>query len=257
MIYSPMIYLDRFRMAAPSVPAEEPQKEGFRAKLQKETLRLVGLVPEIGHLSPLILTTGALFFSAATVNYPLFMFALSSAEAGAIYVLIKSLSDYLITPTFGVERPSDIDNNTRTQCSSSFQTLTTSRFRLMMDNGIKKAFPNFPIYFIVFAVVYCIEGLLFFANEASEIGPAYSNRPYMSIIGGSFFFVLYSLYFYVYGCDTLFNLSFTVILAAMVAYLIAQQNVALFGRNSMNLMYIPPLVQRTGMDYVCVTTKST
>ena len=256
MIYNPMIYLDRFRMAAPSVLTGEPQQEGFKAKLQKETLRLVGLVPEIGHLSPLIITTGALFFSAATVNYPLFMFAASSAEAGLIYKFVKLLSDYIITPSFGVETSSDIAATSRTQCSSSFQTLTTSRFRLLMDNGIKKSFPNFPIYFIVFAVVYCIEGLLFFGNEASEIGPAYSNRPYMSIIGGSLFFVLYSLYFYVYGCDTLFNISFTVIIAAMVGYLIAQQNVAIFGRNSMNLMYIPPLIQRSGMDYVCVTTKS-
>lgn len=256
MIYSPMIYLDRFRMAAPSTTTGDPPQEGFRAKLQKETLRLVGLFPEIGHLSPLILTTGALFLSAATVNYPLFMFAASTAEAGLIYKIVKALSDYIITPTFGIDSSSDIGNNKRPQCSSSFQTLTTSRFRLLMDNGIKKVFPNYPIYFIVFAVVYCIEGLLFFGKEASEIGPAYSNRPYMSIIGGSLFFVLYSLYFFVYGCDSLFSISFTVIIAGMVGYLIAQQNVALFGRNSMNLMYIPPLVRRTGMDYVCVTTKS-
>ena len=242
MVYTPFIYLDRVRMS------------GLQEAVAQS--KLFRLIPEIGHLAPIIITGGALFISLVTINYPLLVLAGSTVEAGLFYSLLRNLSDYIITPTFGLQTASEV-NNKRPECSSYFQTLTASRFRLLMGDGIKNTFPNYPIYFIVFAIVYCIQGLLFYSNECSQLGPAYSNRPYMSIIGGCMFFILYALYFFVYGCDSLFSIVMTVILAATVSYLIAQQNVLLFGRESVNLLYIPTLGQRTGMDYVCVTTKAT
>jgi hypothetical protein len=48
----------------------------------------------------------------------------------------------------------------------------------------------------------------------------------------------------------------TIALAAVVGYLISYQNVELFGKESINMLFIPPLVKRSGMDYVCVTTNA-
>jgi len=213
---------------------------------------LIQTFPEIGHLSPIILTAGALFLSVVTLNYPLAVFAGSAMEASLIYRLMSPMANYIATPESARTNSPDSE-----RCESYFQTLTASRFKGLIGEGLVQPFPNYPLYYIVFAVTYCIQGLLAFSNECSEMGPSYSNRPYLSILGGTMFIVLYALYLLKYGCDNLFNLILTVFIAAVVGYLISYQNIALFGKTSVDLLFIPPLVKRSGMDYICVTTKTT
>jgi hypothetical protein len=183
------------------------------------------------------------------------MFSASVVEASIVFVTLRYFSDFIVTPTLGSMTPAEMDARSA-ECTSYFKVLTTSRFKAMMGDGIQRTFPNYPIYYLVFAAVYCIQSLLFFSKECSELGPSYSNRPYMSIIGGTMFICLYSLYYLVYGCDSFFSILCTAILAGTVSFLICHQNVALFGRESVDLLYIPPLTQRSGMDYICVTTNT-
>ena len=209
------------------------------------------IAPEIGHLAPIILTGGALFVSAVTINYPMFMFALASIEASVFYNMLANFSDYIVTPTFGV----DTTASDKEGCKSYFQTLTPSRFGSFFKNGLKKDFPNYPLYYISFAATYCIQGLMYYSEECSQMGPEYSNRPYLAIIGAAMFIVLYMLYLFVYGCDTnIISLLSTVILAIIVGYLIAFQNYSVFGKPAVNMLFIPQLIKRTGMDFVCVST---
>ena len=213
------------------------------------------LFAELGHLAPVVLIGGSFFMSAITVNYPMFVFSASMVEASLVYSLIRKSSNFIASPTLGVTTPADLENKAA-ECSSYFRVLTDSRFKAFMADGIEKGFPNYAIYYLVFASVYCIQAMLFFSKECSELGPSYSNRPYMSIIGGSMFISLYCFYFLVYGCDSFFSIACTVLIAAAMAYLICHQNVAILGRESVDIIYIPPLTQRSGMDYICVTTKS-
>ena len=213
------------------------------------------LFAELGHLSPIMLSGGALFMSAVTVNYPLFIFSMSVVEASILYLALGYFSDFAITPEYGVMTSAEAENM-RQECNSYFSVLTPSRFKSFMDNGVKRKFPNYPIYYLVFGTVYCIQAMVFFSKECSELGPAYSNRPYTAIIGGLLFISLYFIYFLAYGCDSFFNILATTILAGLVAYIICHQNAALLGKGSVNLLFIPPLTQRKGMDYICVTTKT-
>jgi hypothetical protein len=203
-------------------------------------------VPEIGHLSPIVLIAGSLFMSVVTLNYPLAVFGLSCMEASLVYRLISPFADYIKTPSDGIEQSAE--------CKSYFQLLTTSRFKGLLENGIKTPFPNYSLYYIAFAVLYCIQGLLAFSNESSAMGSSYSSRPYLSIIGGTLFILLYGLYLFVYGCDGILSLLLTVFIGALVGYLISYQNISLLGKTSVDLLYIPPLINRSGMDYICVTT---
>jgi len=213
------------------------------------------LFAEIGHLSPIMLTGGALFMSGITINYPLFIFAASVVEASLVFAALRYFSDFIVTPTLGVTTPAEMDNKAD-ECSSFFRVLTTSRFKAMVGDGIKRSFPNYPIYYLVFASVYCIQALMFFGKECSEMGPAYSNRPYMSILGGTLFISLYAIYFLVYGCDSFYSIMITTVLAAAIGYLICNQNVAILGKESVDILFVPPLTQRSGMDYICVTTNT-
>jgi hypothetical protein len=126
-----------------------------------------------------------------------------------------------------------------------------------MENGIKGAFPNYIIFYIVFAVMYCIQALMFYSKECTAMGPKYSNRAYTSIIAGSLFVLLYVIYFLMFGCVSFLNILVSAIFGATFGYLICNQNVRFFGKDSVNILNIASLKERKGMDYVCVTTKAT
>jgi hypothetical protein len=213
-------------------------------------LELLKMGPEIGHLAPLIFTGAALFLSIVTLNKPLAYFAASSAEASLFYKLISSLSAFIATPANAETEQSP------GACRSYFQTLTSSRFKWILGNGLVPAFPNYALYYLSFAAAYFINGMLAFSEEASNMGPRYSNRPYIALLGSTLFIILYMLYLYVYGCDGFLSLFFTILLGLLVGFLISFQNIALFDKSSVSVLFIPPLVKRSGMDYICVTTQT-
>ncbi len=210
---------------------------------------LVKTVPEVGHLSPVIMTFGTLFVALITLNYPLFMLGLSSTEAYLIYNTLSGVSSLATTPFGTRSEPS------KKECSSFYQGLSPSRFEYFMKRGLLKEFPNTPLYFICFAASYCIQSMFFFSQESSELGPSYSNRIYLSLLSAGMFIVLYTLYLVINGCDGIFNLLATILIGLLVGYLICYQNYFLFGKSSVDLIFVPILGKRSGMDYVCVKTK--
>jgi hypothetical protein len=73
--------------------------------------------------------------------------------------------------------------------------------------------------------------MYFFSEECSELGPQYSNRPYLAIIASAMFILLYAIYLLAFSCDSGFTLAFTIILGLLVGYLICYQNFLLFGKS--------------------------
>jgi hypothetical protein len=215
---------------------------------------VVKTVPEVGHLSPVIMTFGTLFVAFITLNYPLFVLGLSSAEAYLVYNTISGVSSLAVTPFSGVRTEA---SKGKGECSSFYQGLSPSRFEYFMKRGLIKEFPNTPLYFICFAAAYCIQSMFFFSKESSELGPSYSNRIYLSLLATGMFIVLYTLYLIINGCDGIFSLLATIVIGLLVGYLICYQNYFLLGKSSVDLIFVPILGKRSGMDYVCVRTKST
>ena len=211
-------------------------------------ISLVKIMPEIGHLAPIILTAGSLFFATITLNYPLAMLGLSSLEASAIYKFISIIAGYAETP-FTADSEEKSAN-----CSSFFQTLTSSRFRFLVGKGIKSTFPNYPLFFITYMSAYCIESMRYFNTESAALGSQYSNRIYLAILSAAMFVILYALYLLIYGCDSLLNLFCSTILGALIGFLLCYQNATLFGKTSVDLLFIPSIVKRSGMDYICVSS---
>jgi hypothetical protein len=211
---------------------------------------LVKTVPEVGHLSPVILTFGSLFVALVTLNYPLFIFGASSAEAYLLYNTISGISG-MASSTVGLR-----DKPIKGECRSFFQGLTPSRFEYFSSKGLLKEFPNTPLYFISFAAAYCIQSMFFFSKECSELGPSYSNRIYLSLLSTGMFIILYTIYLIANGCEGFFSLLVTIIIGLVVGYLICYQNYLLLGKSAVNLLFIPILGKRTDMDYVCVRTTS-
>jgi hypothetical protein len=214
--------------------------------------QLLSVAPEVGHLAPVILTIGTAFVSLLTLNYPLFMFSASSVEAHFLYNIAKVISDYFITPILGISQPRAADEEAK--CRSFFQSMTPSRFNWFMERGVRNTFPNQPLYWISFASAYLIQSMKYFSEEASELGPQYSNRTYLAVLGACMFIALYAIYLMMYGCDGVFTILATIAIGVVIGLLISSQNYLLFGKPSVNVFFIPPLARRSGMDYICVSS---
>lgn len=241
-------------MATAAAPT--PPQQGFFEQFKKYILlpvdaALLQSAPEMGHLAPVILTMGTAFMALISLNWPFAVFSASSIEAGFLYNGIKLVSDLFVTPTLGVSAKEETESQKKA-CHSYFQSLTPARFRWFMEEGLKTTFPNQPLYFIAFAAAYCLQSMIFFSKEASELGPQYSNRPYLAIVGAGIFLALFSIYLLMYGCDSIFTIFFSIFVGALIGLLICYQNYILFGKDGVNLMFIPPLARRAGMDYICV-----
>jgi hypothetical protein len=97
--------------------------------------------------------------------------------------------------------------------------------------------------------------MMFFSKECSELGPRYSNRIYLAIIAAAMFVLLYTMYLLVNGCENFFSLTSTALIGAFIGYLICYQNFFLFGKSAVDLLFVPIIGRRSGLDYVCVRTK--
>jgi len=212
---------------------------------------MLQIAPEIGHLSPVIFTMGGLFLSIITLNYPVFLFSVAAAEATVLHSFISSGATYFATPYLGTMTSAKREND---KCKSYFQVMTPNRFSAFLKQGIVNTFPSTAMYFIAFASAYCIQAITMFSAECSELGPAYSNRAYISIVGACMFIILYALYMSSYGCEGMFTLLTSTLLGGIVGSFLCFQNYTLFGKQGVDLLFIPPLVKRSGMDYICVST---
>jgi hypothetical protein len=239
---------------APSVTSSQESSKSFTNFIKQYILipldsALLASFPEIGHLAPVILTLGTAFLALITLNLPLATFSASSFESLFLYNAVKLFSDYTFTGV--IDAGENIEG-----CKSKFQTMNPSRFNWFMEQGIKKTFPNQALYFISYAAGYLIQAMQVFSKELSELGPQYSNRTYFAMIGAAFFIALYTVYLLAHGCDGIFTLLSSIFIGLIVGILICLQNYTLFGKTSVNVLFIPPLVRKTGQDFVCVASKT-
>jgi hypothetical protein len=204
-------------------------------------------LPEVAHLAPLIFTFATAFWALLTFNKSLGIFAASSAEAWGVANILKVMFDYTITPYFGEEGAPD------DRCKSQLSSITPSRFASLMSDGLKKQIPNTNLYMLSFASSYIMQSMQHFTKEMATFGDKFSNRPYLALATTAVVLLLYSIYLYMYSCSSLPILIISILCGIAAGILISYQNVTLFGKDAVNVMFIPYFVRKSGMDYVCVT----
>jgi len=204
---------------------------------------------EVSHFSPVIFTMGSLFVSIITLNFPILMFSIASGEALLLQNVLKGVSNYLVTAD-----SIDTKGKDDAKCKSRYEGSAATKFKYLLDNGVGSSFPNSGLYFLSFAAAYCIQAMSFFSTETYERGASYSTRPYLASISASLAIVLFCLYILVYGCDNPLNIIFSVLAGLLIGFILCFQNLILFGKPGVDMLFIPPLVTRSGMDYICVST---
>ncbi len=201
--------------------------------------------------SPAIFTLGSLFVSFITLNYPVFLFSLASGEALLIQNGLKGISSYLETAE-GVQDSRSLGKSEK--CKSRYEGSESTKFKYLLDNGISVSFPNSALYFVSFASAYCIQSMLLFTKESADRGSSYSARPYLGIGSACMCIILFSLFILLNSCDTPMGVVLSVLAGLLVGFTLCYQNFLLFGKPGVDMLFIPPLVSRSGMDYICVST---
>jgi hypothetical protein len=244
---------------AAAAPAAAPSKKQVVMDLFKNLVLIpidktaLTLVPELGHLAPILFTMGSFLFAAFTLNPALAAFGVASVEAALVRNLFGAMSSFVSIPPFGYG-PSKASS----QCESNLHTMTPHRFDGLFSQGIMDEFPNTPLFYLSFGATYLIQAMLYFRKEMEDLGPQYSNRPYIAILAAALVLLVFSIFLLNYGCTGIVTILMTAILGGFVGVILALQNYLVMGKKGVNVLFIAPLERRTGMDFVCVTTnKST
>lgn len=232
-----------------STSTESPAPTNFILSLLQPIENKFG---EFANLSPVIVTLGSLFISIATLNYPIFLFSLASGEALVFQKVLSGVSSMMVTSD-DIKDNKDIGKGSK--CKSVYEGSISTKFKYLLANGIGNPFPNQSLYFLSFASAYCIQAMLFFTKECYERGSSYSTRPYLATVGTSLFVLLFSIYLMVYNCDTMLGVVMSIVVGLLIGFILCNQNFYLFGKQGIDMLFIPPLIERSGMDYICVSTK--
>lgn len=247
-------------MAQPGQPGQLPAPatsvptEGLYQKIMKVAKLFIDpkfllILPEICHLAPVLFTIGTFIFSLLTLNYPIALLGVASIEASLIHSPLSKLGAYFLTPM-------DLRSGGKmaAECSSVFQDITQQRFKDLLDQGLKPQFPHYSLYFLSFVCGYLLQSMMFLSEEISMMGEQQSNRPYLAMLGAAMLLAVYVIHLLMFDCNSTSILFFTIMVGALVGILISLLHYTLGGKQAINTLFVPPIVKRSGLDYLCVTT---
>jgi hypothetical protein len=190
------------------------------------------------------------FFALITLSRPYAIFFASMAESLVAFHLLRSLTDYL-----GIFKalPTGKDYNDSCRTGFSSQTLDSLSLFSTLNYGL---FPSAPVFMFATAASYVFTSLNTLSKEMEALGPAYSQRYYVSMV-----FLLLSLfallsYRLMFGCDSFGVLMMSTVAGIVLGMLLIQQNTAFFGSGGVNLLGVPLLRSKAANGqpiYVCPT----
>ena len=139
-------------------------------------------------------------------------------------------------------------------CQPGFSFANNMRFSILETIGTPSMFPSPTMFFLSGAISYMIFSMQQFGREIKSLSGDIEVRTQVAL-GLSVLFMFVTLMFrYSYGCETFGTLLLSTVLGFIAGVLIVYQNMALFGRDSINILNIP--VIQTALEqgkpmYVC------
>ena len=213
---------------------------------------IVPVVLESMRLFPDAIVIASGIYALLVQSTPYGVFFGSMLEATVIFRLIKSFATYVnITGTFA---PSYGSNTSACRTGFTNPTATMEMMTLFGREPLGIAFPSAPLYMISVASAYIFTTLNKQSKELQALGPAYSSRYYSSAIFLLMIVTLFIAFRLFFQCDGFGVLMMSMIIGLFVGTLLVQQNERLFGAQSINLIGIPLLRNRTADGkklYVC------
>jgi len=203
---------------------------------------------EMGRILPDALVMGIGFFSMITLSFPYFVFFVSLLESLLVFHGLRNANEYM---NF-IDTKITGYGQTKT-CRAGHSDLTMSTLS-MFGSGIVSGFPSSALYIVSVACTYIISAMMNFKAEIELLGDDATSKWWTSLISSILLILSLFLFRVAYECDTLVNLVVSIIVGVIVGALLVVQNSKLFGLNSLNVLGVPILKQRTadgGTLYIC------
>lgn len=213
------------------------------------------IVKEMMRIFPdgIVIMTG--IYAFITLSYPFTIMFGSMVEATVIFHALRYVISYL-----GIIPVSASSKSFTNICRTGFTdmslnpTLTAISQFGTWDRTIPPPFPSPPIYMLSVASAYLFSTLNAQSKELAALGPAYASRFYMSMIFLTLLIFIFVCFRITFSCDSFAVAAMSVPVGLFIGIMLVQQNSRLFGPESINLVGIPLLRNRTASGqpiYVC------
>jgi hypothetical protein len=139
-------------------------------------------------------------------------------------------------------------------CQPGFIFPNQMRISLVETIGVPSMFPSPSMFFLASILSYMLSSMQNFGREIKSLSGELKTRTNIAVVF-SFLFVLAMMMFrYSYGCESFGTLLLSLILGFIIGSLVVHQNIALFGRDGINVLNIPMIL--SGLEkgkpmYVC------
>ena len=215
------------------------------------TLTPIVVATEIMRIFPDSLVIASGIYAAMIQSFPYAVLFGSLLEATIVFRLLNYMATYL-----NITGPIPPSGQHRAICRSGFTGISpTVESLLSVNNGpIGIGFPSAPLFMLSTASSYIFTSLNYQTNELAALGPAYSSRYYISAIFLLLIITVFFIFRLAFDCDGFGVLIVSTAAGLFLGYMLVQQNVKLFGEQSINLIGIPLLENRTATGkkiYVC------
>jgi len=139
-------------------------------------------------------------------------------------------------------------------CQPGFIFPNQMRISLLETIGIPSMFPSPSMFFLSAILSYMLTAMQNFGREIKSLSGELKTRTNIAVVLSFLFVMAMMMFRYSYGCESFGTLLLSVILGFIMGSLVVYQNVALFGRDGINVLNIPMIL--SGMErgkpmYVC------
>ena len=143
---------------------------------------------------------------------------------------------------------------TNSACFSGFTYANSMRVSILEKFGIPSMFPSPTMFFLTSILTYMIDAMQNFNKEIKALGGDIQLRTNIAMTMSCIFAIALFMFRYSYGCESFGSLLVSGILGVVFGLVLVQQNVALFGREGINVLNIPIIdsaYQKGSPMYVC------
>ncbi len=175
-------------------------------------------------------------------------------------VLLFSLFEFMLSQRIlsmivgGIAPVGAGENALQGVCQPGFIFPNQMRISLIETIGIPSMFPSPSMFFLAATLSYMLNAMQNFGREIKSLSGELKTRTNIAMVLSCLFILAMMMFRYSYGCESFGTLLLSIILGFIMGALVVHQNIALFGRDGVNVLNIPMIL--SGMEkgkpmYVC------
>jgi len=139
-------------------------------------------------------------------------------------------------------------------CQPGFIFPNQMRISLIETIGVPSMFPSPSMFFLAATLSYMLNAMQNFGREIKSLSGELKTRTNIAMVLSCLFVLAMMMFRYSYGCESFGTLLLSIILGFIMGALVVHQNIALFGRDGVNVLNIPMIlsgIEKGKPMYVC------